>query len=150
MIHYKTGNIFNSGVNALVNPVNCVGVSGKGLALQFKKNFPKNFLAYKQACDKNEVKVGDIFLYMDAQSILSIFYIFNFPTKLHWANPSKLEYIDQGLQSLNTYIRALKIKSIAIPALGCGLGGLNWNDVKELIDKNLSDLNDVEILVYEP
>jgi O-acetyl-ADP-ribose deacetylase (regulator of RNase III) len=116
----------------IVNPVNCVGVMGKGLALQVKLKYPNVFRVYKEACNKGLVKVG---------KMLVVDNIINFPTKQDWRNPSKLEWIESGLKDLRQLIIDRNIQSISIPKLGCGLGGLDWHDVKPLIDKYLSGLN---------
>lgn len=154
MIICTTGNIFLSSATALVNPVNCEGISGKGLALAFKYRFPASYQAYKNVCVKDELKIGNLYIYYG-----KIKTIVNFPTKDRWRNPSKIEYIEKGLHTLakrlsstdfhKTYDEMTKISSIAIPALGCGLGGLDWNEVKALIEENLSDI-DIPIYVYEP
>jgi len=148
MIHIVEGDIFKSKAQALVNPVNCVGIMGKGLALKFKNKFPDMFLEYKKHCQEDIIQIGKMFVY-------SIFhknkdwYIINFPTKKHWRENSKIEYIEEGLKDLVKEIEKLKLTSIAIPALGCGLGGLEREDVSALIKKYLSDIQDVEILFYK-
>jgi len=147
MIEFKTGNIFDENVEALVNPVHCVGVMGKGLALEFKKRFPENFDGYLWACKRDYIEIGRIFQIKDRESGVRIF---NFPTKHHWKDKSRLEYIESGLAVLYVDIPFWGIKSIAIPALGCGLGGLQWLDVKKLIEKELEPLDDVRIVVFEP
>lgn len=147
----KKGNIFESNTEAIVNTVNCVGVMGKGLALQFKKKYPENFMAYKNACDLGQVKVGKMFVYK-ANTLFGNKYIINFPTKKHWRNPSKLEYIVAGLDDLIEIIKSNEIKSIAIPPLGCGLGGLDWVIVKRLIVSKFLDCNlheTVDIYLFE-
>lgn len=149
MIEYRTGNIFDCDAQAIVNPVNTVGVMGKGLALQFKKRFPENFAAYKSACKSGELRIGKNYLFEEAAKDGSVRVVVNFPTKAHWRSPSKMEYIESGLEDLVTEIAEWEIKSIAIPALGAGLGGLNWVAVKDLIEEKLGDL-DVSIFIYEP
>lgn len=149
MIKFVTGNLLDAKVEALVNTVNTVGVMGKGLALQFKKAFPANCKAYEAAAKAGEVKIGKMFVF-EAGGIVLPRYIINFPTKKHWRSPSKLEYIEQGLADLTKIIRDLKIRSIAIPPLGAGLGGLRWNDVRPLIERGLKDLSDVGVVVFEP
>ncbi|MCP4156993.1 MAG: macro domain-containing protein [bacterium] len=147
MIEYTTGDLLKSNADALVNPVNCVGVMGKGLALQFKKSFPENFKEYQTACKNNDVHVGCMFVTrLPDQSG----YIINFPTKSHWRGKSKREFICNGLVDLKKKITLLNIKSIAIPPIGAGLGGLNWRDVKKMIEEHLDDLKDVRIILYEP
>jgi O-acetyl-ADP-ribose deacetylase (regulator of RNase III) len=148
MIEYISGNIFNCKVDALVNAVNCVGVMGRGLALQFKKKFPDNFKSYEAACKRGEVQPGRMFVYETGELIPR--FIINFPTKRHWRDKSKIEDIEAGLIDLSLVIREKGISSIAIPALGCGLGGLNWSDVRLLIESVLKHLEDIYILVLEP
>lgn len=149
MIVYKTGDIFKEEVDAIVNTVNCVGVMGRGLALQFKKRFPGNFESYKDACEKNKVVPGEMFVY-EIEPFPAPKYIINFPTKRHWRDASRIEDIESGLQDLKIVIAALNIKSIAIPPLGCGLGGLDWNKVKQHIESALACLSEVKIVVLEP
>ena len=149
MITYKQGNILFEQTDAIINTVNCVGVMGRGIALQFKKSYPDNFKAYKQACDKGEVQPGKMFIY-SLGSLFSPKYIINFPTKRHWKGKSNIKDIQSGLLALKNDIQTLEIKSIAIPPLGCGLGGLNWQDVKQMIENTFRDINDVDIIVYEP
>lgn len=148
MFKLTTGNIIDQQAEVLVNTVNCVGIMGKGIALQFKKAFPKNFNAYKSACDRNEVAPGHIFVFETGE--LYPRYIFNFPTKRHWRGKSKLEDIQSGMESLVTEINRLDIHSIAIPPLGSGLGGLDWDHVLPTIKKNLAELHDVDVTIFEP
>ena len=122
MIEYKAGNILKEDAEALVNPVNCVGIMGRGLALQFKKEFPRNFTSYAAACKRNEVQPGRMFVFETGQ-LTSPRYIINFPTKRHWRGKSRMEDIEAGLAALAEEIRSGSIRSIAIPPLGCGLGG---------------------------
>lgn len=149
MITFTSGNLFNANVQAFVNTVNTVGVSGKGIAKAFKELFPENYEEYKKACERGEVVVGRILptLYM---AVTDSIWIVNFPTKQHWVNPSKIEWIEEGLKDLKNFIIENKIESIAIPPLGCGNGKLDWNKVKPLIEDILGDLVNVEILVFEP
>ncbi len=149
MIIYKTGDIFKEEADAIVNTVNCVGVMGRGIALQFKKLFPENFKVYEAACKQKEVVPGKMFVY-ETGSLVGPKYVINFPTKRHWRGASRMEDIESGLQDLAEIIVKLHIKSIAIPPLGCGLGGLDWNEVRVLIENTLSRLPDVEIIVFEP
>lgn len=149
MINFKTGNILSDKAQAIVNTVNCVGVMGKGLALQYKKAFPSNFKEYKTACDKNFVTPGKMFI-TKYDDILESKFIINFPTKKHWKGSSKIEYIDEGLGDLIHQIKELNITSIAIPPLGAGLGGLEWDIVKSRIVKAFSPLESVEVIIYEP
>ena len=149
MIEYKSGDILEEDIEALVNTVNCFGIMGRGIALQFKKFFPENFKAYADACKRQEVRPGRMFVFENNQ-ITNPHYIINFPTKRHWRGASRMEDIESGLRALAEEIREHKIRSIAIPPLGCGMGGLDWQQVRPCIDEALRDLNDVEIIVYEP
>lgn len=149
MITYKTGNILHDQADAIINTVNTVGVMGKGLALQFKKAFPDNFKVYKKACDEKSVVTGQV-LPVSLNSISAPFYIINFPTKAHWRANSKLEYIEKGLESLKEHVKRLGLKSVAIPALGSGLGGLPWEEVERLIQNSLAELPEIEWRVYPP
>lgn len=149
MITYQTGNILHDQAEAIINTVNIVGVMGKGLALQFKKAFPDNFKVYKKACDDKKLVTGEV-LTVELNSINAPFYIINFPTKAHWKGSSKLEYIEQGLNSLKAEVKRLGLKSVALPALGSGLGGLDWDAVDSLIQNSLSEFPDVEWRVYPP
>lgn len=148
MIHYLTGDLFESQAEALVNTVNLLGVMGKGVALQFKTNFPQNFKLYKNACKEKEIAIGKLFVTRE-NSIFGERIIINFPTKTDWRKPSEYAYIEQGLDDLVRVINDNNISSIAIPPLGAGNGGLNWGNVKALIEQKLSNL-DTEIYVYEP
>ena len=149
MITYKKGNLLEAHVEALVNTVNTVGVMGKGIALMFKERFPKNMTEYSLACKQGKVVVGKMFV-TETNELTGARWIINFPTKQHWRSPSKMIWIDEGLKDLRLFIIQNGIKSVAIPPLGAGNGGLNWLEVKEKIEHILSDLNDVEIIVYEP
>lgn len=149
MIQFKAGNIFDEDVEALVNTVNCVGVMGRGLALQFKKTFPENYKAYAAACKRGEVKQGRMFVY-EMDRLTYPRYIINFPTKRHWRARSSLEDIESGLEALVNEIHLRNIHSIAIPPLGSGLGGLKWTQVRKRIENTLSELNNVQIIVFEP
>ncbi len=142
MIEYIEGNIFNSPAQVIVNTVNTVGVMGKGLALSFKKRYPKMFDAYKHACDKHQLTVGKLMLYYAPDH-----WILLFPTKENWRNPSKLEYLEAGLHKfVNTYADK-GITSIAFPKLGCGNGELSWNDVKLVMEKYLKQLP-ITVYIY--
>ena len=143
------GNLLEAQVEALVNPVNTTGVMGKGLALMFKKAFPENFQAYTGACKQKKVRTGRMFV-TENKTPNGPRWIINFPTKQHWRSPSKLEWIVDGLADLHRVIHEHRIRSIALPALGAGYGGLDWNDVRPEIERALGDLSDVDILVYEP
>ncbi|MBP9209045.1 MAG: macro domain-containing protein [Saprospiraceae bacterium] len=149
MIHYKTGNLLDSEATALVNTVNTVGVMGKGIALQFKNMFPNNFKLYAEACKNKEVKVGKLLVTEEEALLAGKKIIINFPTKTNWRLPSEYQYIESGLVELVKVIKEKNIKSIAIPPLGSGNGGLDWNRVKQILEKHLSGL-DCEIFIYEP
>lgn len=146
MIRFTKGNIFDSGCDALVNPVNCVGVMGKGLALQFKQRFPANFASYAAACRAGELSPGRMHVF-DTGSPQPRF-IVNFPTKRHWRDASRLDDVANGLQALAAAIAANGIRSIAIPPLGCGLGGLPWCDVRTLILRHLQAIDHTDIVIY--
>lgn len=149
MIHYKTGNLLDSEAEALVNTVNTVGVMGKGIALQFKNMFPNNFKLYASACKNKELKIGKLLVTKEEVLLLGKKTIINFPTKTNWRLPSEYQYIESGLVELLKVIKEKNIKSIAIPPLGAGNGGLDWNKVKQILEKYLSNL-DCEIFIYEP
>jgi O-acetyl-ADP-ribose deacetylase (regulator of RNase III) len=149
MIRYVEGDILQAQTDALVNTVNCVGVMGRGIALQFKRAFPENFKAYAAACKRKEVRPGRMFVY-ERHALDGPRYIINFPTKRHWRGRSRIEYIESGLQALVREITEREITSIAIPPLGSGLGGLDWGEVRPLIERALTDLADIDIVVYEP
>lgn len=148
MIEFRQGDVLKVNADALVNTVNCVGIMGRGVALQFKNAFPANFKAYEAACLRREVQPGRMFVF--ETGTLTPKYIINFPTKRHWRGKSRLEDIESGLSALVSEIRARKIRSIALPPLGSGLGGLNWRDVKVRITAALEPLDDVQIIVFEP
>ncbi len=149
MLHFITGDLLQSNAEAFVNTVNTVGVMGKGIALQFKENFPANNKAYIDACKQKLLAPGKLLMITDRSIHYGLKRIINFPTKVHWKAPSKYEYIEEGLTSLRNLILDNNIKSIAIPPLGCGNGGLDWGLVKPMIMLHLGDL-DAEIQVYEP
>ena len=149
MITYKTGDILTEAAEALVNTVNCVGVMGRGVALQFKRAFPENFKAYAARCKHDEMRPGHVFVF-ETGAMVPPRYIINFPTKRHWRGKSRLEDIESGLESLAGEIRSRGIRSIAIPPLGSGLGGLHWPQVRARMEAALSVLDDVEIVIFEP
>lgn len=149
MIRFEQGDILGAEVEALVNTVNCVGVMGRGIALQFKNAFPANFKAYAAACKRDEVQPGRMFVF-DIGELTLPRYIINFPTKRHWRGKSRIEDIRAGLEALVVEIRERRIRSIAIPPLGSGLGGLDWAEVRPLIEQAMATLPDVEIHVFEP
>lgn len=141
------GNLLTADVDALVNTVNTEGVMGKGLALQFKKAFPENFASYEHACKAGEVKTGQMHI---VQRLASPRFIINFPTKRHWRQPSKLEYVRDGLRDLVAQVKRLNIESIAVPPLGCGNGGLEWSAVRPLIIEAFAASPDVRVVLFEP
>jgi O-acetyl-ADP-ribose deacetylase (regulator of RNase III) len=149
MIEYKRGDIIREDAEGLVNTVNCVGVMGRGIALQFKNAFPENFKAYAAACKNEEVQPGRLFVFKTGR-LTNPRYIINFPTKRHWRGKSRMEDIEAGLAALVDTIRRYNIRSIAIPPLGSGLGGLDWSEVRPRIEATLQPLTDVRIIVYEP
>ncbi len=149
MIELTRGNILEADAEALVNTVNCVGVMGKGIALQFKKAFPENFKAYAAACRRDEVKPGRMFVFETGQ-LMNPRFIINFPTKRHWRGKSRYEDIASGLSALVREVRERRIRSIAIPPLGSGLGGLKWEKVKPMIEAAFRDLPKVQVVLYEP
>jgi len=148
MIRFKQGNLLEAEAEALVNTVNTVGVSGKGIALMFKEAFPANFRAYAAASKAGEIAPGGLFI-TERRDMLGPRYIINFATKQHWRAPSRFEWIREGLAALRREIEARRIRSIAIPPLGAGNGGLRWADVKPLIEEQLSGL-DCDVTVFEP
>lgn len=149
MIKYKTGDILAEDAEALVNTVNCVGIMGRGIALQFKRAFPENFKAYAARCKRGEMRPGQVFVFETGQ-LTHPHYIINFPTKRHWRGKSRMEDIESGLVSLATEIRTRGIRSIAIPPLGSGLGGLEWPEVRRRVQAALEKFDDVKVVVFEP
>ena len=149
MIEYKTGDIFAENAEALVNSVNCVGVMGRGIALQFKKRFPDNFDAYAKACRRNEVVPGRMFVH-ETGRLTNPRYVINFPTKRHWRGKSRIGDIEAGLECLVEVIRERSIQSIALPPLGTDLGGLNWEDVATCIEVALQELDNTRVVVFTP
>lgn len=149
MIENKYDDLLDSKADALINTVNCVGVMGKGIALQFKKAWPENFKAYELACKIGEVQTGKMFIFKSSNQNNPKF-IINFPTKNHWKEDSKLSYIELGLQDLINEIKKLGISSIAIPPLGCGNGGLHWKDVRSLIVRSFEEVPNVQVFLYPP
>jgi O-acetyl-ADP-ribose deacetylase (regulator of RNase III) len=149
MLRFTQGNLLDARVEALVNTVNTVGVMGKGIALMFKERFPENFSAYAIACKADEVRVGRMFVQAGVE-LDGPRWIINFPTKKHWRHPTQIEWIDAGLVDLKNVIQSKGIRSIALPALGCGNGGLEWSDVRPKIEAVLGDLENVEVVVFEP
>lgn len=136
-------------VDAIVNTVNCVGVMGKGIALQFKNKWPANFELYRRACKAGEVRPGRMLVF-DAGAYAQPHYVFNFPTKEHWRGKSRIEFIRDGLEDLIRHVKRLGIRSIAVPPLGCGNGGLQWFDVRPLIEEAFAQVPDVDVRLFEP
>lgn len=149
MLRFTTGNLLDSGAEALVNTVNTAGVMGKGIALQFKNAFAHNYEVYRKACRSGKLQTGQLLAVRDSDLILGERLIINFPTKQHWKLPSRYEYIESGLLMLAAYLKENPLKSLAMPALGCGNGGLDWKRVRAMIEHHLSPL-DTDIWVYEP
>jgi O-acetyl-ADP-ribose deacetylase (regulator of RNase III) len=149
MMHFTKGTLLDAKAEAVVNTVNTVGVMGKGIALMFKERFPKNYQEYLVASKSGAVQIGKMFV-SATDELFGPKWVINFPTKKHWRNPSKIEWVREGLEALKEVIREKRITSIAIPPLGCGNGGLNWSNVRPLIQEYLNDLTDVEIIIYEP
>ena len=149
MLRIISGNILASDAEALVNTVNCVGVMGRGVALQFKRAYPDNFKQYEKACKRGEVSPGRMLVVQNTE-LTGPRYIINFPTKRDWKSKSRIEDIELGLDALVEALRLRSIHSVAIPPLGCGLGGLDWKDVRPRIERAMSSLPDVEVILYEP
>ncbi|MGC8658037.1 MAG: macro domain-containing protein [Desulfomonilaceae bacterium] len=148
-IELTCGNILKANTEAVVNTVNCVGVMDKGIALQFKKAFPENFKAYEAACRHREIQPGRMFLF-ETGHIFNPRYIINFATKRHWRDRSHYEDIVAGSKSLVAELRSHNIGSIAIPPLGCGLGGLDWEKVRIIIEEAFSGARGVLVKLFEP
>lgn len=148
-MNYKTGNLLESEAEALVNTVNTVGVMGKGIALQFKNMFPNNYKSYVKVCANHELKIGSLLVTEDESLLGGKKIIINFPTKTNWRKPSEYSYIEKGLIELVKLIKERNIKSIAIPPLGAGNGGLDWIKVKLILDKYLQNI-DCDIQIYQP
>lgn len=153
MIERQQGDLLKADVQALVNTVNCVGVMGKGIALQFKQKFPENFKAYKRVCNRDELEPGRLFVHDRGELFEDVDgpqYIINFPTKTHWRSPSKLEYIESGMDALVEEVKSRQIQSVAIPPLGCGNGGLEWDDVGAIIESHAEKMPDVRVVLFPP
>lgn len=144
MIKKIKGNIFNTNCQTLVNTVNCIGVMGKGMALECKLRFPEMFIKYKDSCDKKLFKPGYLQIYKNSKP-----WILNFPTKIHWKDPSKIEYLEKGLKKFQDEYLNKNISSIAFPLLGASLGGLSEELVYETMTKYLEPLNNIDIEIYE-
>ena len=132
MIAISYDNIFNVKSQAFVNPVNCVGIMGKGLALEFKLKYPEMFQWYKEQCNEKKLYIGKMLTWQNKNNNYPQ-YIINFPTKIHWQNPSYLKYIEIGMKALKNEMKKLNIHTISIPAIGCGEGRLNFDDVFDII-----------------
>lgn len=150
MIEIKQGNLLTAPAEALVNTVNTEGVMGKGIALQFKQAFPQMFRSYERACKSGEVKLGKIHVFDLGGLVGGPRWILNFPTKGHWRSASRIGDVEAGLEDLVEVVRSLNIRSIAVPPLGCGNGGLDWNKVRPLIEAAFDALPDVHVLLYAP
>lgn len=149
MIELQQGDILKAKADVLVNTVNCVGVMGRGIALQFKKAFPDVFKAYEAACKRGEVEPGKVLVH-DLNRFEQPHYVINVPTKEHWRGKSRMDYVEVGLEALVAEIRRLGAKSVAVPPLGCGLGGLDWEDVRPRIEQAFAALPHVRVLLFEP
>ncbi|MBX9772071.1 MAG: macro domain-containing protein [Candidatus Obscuribacterales bacterium] len=149
MIEVTFGNLLERDAEALINTVNCVGVMGKGIALQFKRAYPENFKAYELACKHKEVQIGKMFVYSTG-SFVNPRFIINFPTKDHWRSPSKIEYIEKGLDDLVQWLEEHKIHSVAMPPLGCGNGGLEWMEVYQLVVKAFEKNPEIKVYLFSP
>jgi O-acetyl-ADP-ribose deacetylase (regulator of RNase III) len=151
-IEFKTGDMFEEPTEAIVNTVNCVGVMGKGVALEFKRRWPENFRAYKRLCDAKQLAPGQIFVFENSDFLgkAKHRFLINFPTKTHWRSNSKIEFIESGLDSLVSEIIRLNIQSVSLPPLGCGNGGLDWHDVRLLIEEKLTPVRGVRFVVFDP
>ncbi len=146
----KSGDLLRQdGIDAIVNTVNCVGVMGKGIALQFKQKWPENYTAYEAACRRGEVKIGKMFVF-DSGGLVQPNFIINFPTKKHWRGKSKIEFIQEGLLDLIRVVNQFGIRSIAVPPLGCGNGGLAWSDVRPLIEGAFAQVPNVQVYLFQP
>ena len=149
MISFTKGNLLEADVDALVNTVNTVGVMGKGIALMFKESFPENFDAYARACRNHELRIGKMFL-TERKDLFGPRWIINFPTKTHWRVKTRKHWVEDGMHDLVRVIREKKIRSIAVPPLGCGNGGLNWRDVRPVIVAALEQVDGLHAIIYEP
>lgn len=149
MITYTTGDLLADNASAIVNTVNTVGAMGKGIALQFREAFPENYDQYRRACRNGKLRIGGLLAVWDCNLLYGERLIINLPTKTHWRLPSEYSYIDMGLIALRNFIIAKRLTSLALPALGCGNGGLDWNVVRPMMETHLKDLG-CAITVYLP
>ena len=147
MVKVVSGDIFSGNYQAITNTVNCVGVMGNGIALEFKTRYPDMFNKYVLLCKENKIQVGQVWLWYRLADTPE--FIVNFPTKKHWRNPSELEWIESGLDNLRTQVVKYSITTLALPALGCANGGLKFDEVLPLIENKLSDL-DTKVFVFSP
>lgn len=150
MIRFTKGNLLDSRADAVVNTVNTVGIMGKGIALMFREAFPANYREYQAACKRGAVRVGEMFVTERPGILGAPHWIVNFPTKQHWRGKARVEWIEAGLRDLRHVIETKNIRSIALPPLGCGNGGLDWSVIRPLIERYLDNLPDVDVVVYEP
>lgn len=148
MLELRRGNLLEADAEALVNTVNCVGVMGKGIALQFKQAFPENFQQYQKACRASVVQPGKMFIV--PTGVVNPKYIINFPTKRHWKGRARIEDVRAGLVALIDDLRHLRVTSVAVPPLGCGNGGLDWSEVRPMIEEAFAELSDVKVFLFEP
>ena len=148
-VQLVSGNLFHAEVDAVINTVNTMGVMGKGIALQFKQAFPENFAAYQAACRQGKVQTGEMFVF-ETGAITLPRYVINFPTKRNWRSPSRIEDVERGLVHLITVVQELEIASVAIPPLGCGNGGLDWNVVRPLIEATFTSVPNVHVQLFTP
>jgi O-acetyl-ADP-ribose deacetylase (regulator of RNase III) len=148
-MEFTQGNLLEADVEAVVNTVNTVGVMGKGIALMFKERFPENYEEYRKACKAGKVNTGELFI-THSPELGGPQWVVNFPTKENWRNPTKMEWVESGLVKLREFIQDEKVRSIALPPLGCGNGGLSWPDVRPKIEAALGDLEGVRVVVFEP
>lgn len=149
MLRFTQGNLLEAPVEALVNTVNEVGVMGKGIALMFKEAYPESAKLYEEACKRKELSVGHV-LVTASQQLHGPRWIIHFPTKKHWRQPSRLEWVRDGLKDLVRQLREKQIRSVAVPPLGCGNGGLEWSQVRREIEAAFADLPDVDVVVFAP
>src|SRR5213594_803260 len=149
MLTYRQGNLLEADVDAVVNTVNTVGVMGKGIALMFKERYPENYRAYEAACKAGQVQTGRMFVTATGE-LSGPRWVINFPTKKHWRHPSRFEWIEEGLEDLRRVVREKGIRSLALPPLGCGNGGLEWSDVRRLIENAVAAMPDVDVIAFEP
>jgi O-acetyl-ADP-ribose deacetylase (regulator of RNase III) len=148
-MEFTQGNLLEADVEAVVNTVNTVGVMGKGIALMFKERFPENYEEYRKACKAGTVKTGELFITRSPE-LDGPQWVVNFPTKEDWRNPTRMEWVEEGLLKLREFVERRKVRSIALPPLGCGNGGLSWPDVRPRIEAALGDLEGVRVVIYEP